>query len=310
MKTHNNIEHPYPKTYRPKRSCRQIAILLLASAMIVTLLLVVCALALQVVAVTTPFRNQDIGALSGLPHQEVTLTTADGLQISGWYIPGRRSQAIILVHGIHANRAFLIPQAHLLAQAGYPLLMIDLRGHGLSQGHELTYGYREALDVQAAVDYLLSRPEIEKVGAFGHSLGGAAVVQAAARDERLQAIVVQSSYSSLSLATEEAYETFTVLPRWPFASLIISLSQLRLGMNLDQVNSATALAAMPPRPVLIIHGAEDTLFRPHHAQMMFDSAPEPKSLFMVEGVGHNNPIFGHEAEYNSRLLNFFDEALR
>jgi fermentation-respiration switch protein FrsA (DUF1100 family) len=141
-------------------------------------------------------------------------------------------------------------------------------------------------------------------------LGGAAVVHAAAGDERLKAIVVQSSYSSLPLVIEESFEKYSVLPRWPFAPLIIGLAEFRLGMKIDQVDSARDLATMSTRPVLIIHSADDPLFPPHHAQALFAAANEPKELLTVAGVGHVNPIFGDEAGYKARLLDFFERAFR
>lgn len=290
------------------RSCLKPIGCLLAGGITAFLLLAMCAIVLQVFLITTPWRNGEIGHCADLVCEDVTLATSDGLQISAWYVPGWRDEGIVLVHGIHANRTFLMPEATLLAEAGYHLLMIDLRGHGRSQGNELTYGYREARDVQAGVDYLLTVPEVNKVGALGHSLGGAAVAQAAANDERLQAIVVQSSYSRLSQVVEERFDHYALLPKWPFAPLIVGLAELRLGLEIERIDSIRALTTMSPRPVLIVHSTDDNLFRPDHAQMLYDAAPEPKSLLLVEGVGHINPIFGDEAAYKMQVLEFFNKT--
>ncbi len=265
---------------------------------------------LQAVKLTTPVRDRQIGSPTDLAYRDVTLQTVDGLTLAGWYVPGTRAEAIVLVHGIHANRAYLLPQARILAAAGYGLLLIDLRGHGYSEGQMLTYGYDEALDVQAAVDYLSALPEVRRVGVIGHSLGGAAVVRAAARDERIEALVVQSSYSSLQRAIEDGFDNFAWLPRWPFAPLVVALAQLRTGLRAREVDSAHDLATMSPRPVLIIHGADDTLFPVQHAYRMYAAAQAPKTLWVVHGVPHVNPIAGHEDEYKEKILAFFEDALK
>jgi pimeloyl-ACP methyl ester carboxylesterase len=272
------------------------------------LLLAACAIYLQVIFLTRPYRVGDIGTLPGLSYQDVSLTTTDGLTISAWYVPGTQPNGVVLVHGIHANRAYLIPQALILAEAGYHLLLIDLRGHGHSGGEEMTYGYREALDVQAAVDYLLALPEVKQVGLLGHSLGAAAAVREAAGDPRVKAIVIQSSYSSLPAAVEDAFDNFTVFPKRFFAPLIVGLAQYRTQVEIGQVDSARDLATMPARPVLIIHNLDDGLFPFHHAQTMYDAAQDPKQLWAVQGVGHINPIVGHETEYKERILKFFADA--
>ena len=270
--------------------------------------LTVGSLYLQVVYLTTPVRNRDIGTPAGLPYEDVTLTTADGLEISGWYIPDTRPEAIVLVHGIHANRAYLLPQATILSDAGYHLMLIDLRGHGHSEGALLTYGDNEALDVEAAVDYLLALPAVEQVGVLGHSLGAAAVVRAAATDERMKAIVIQSSYSSLSQAVEDSFENFSILPRWPFAPLIIALAEFRTGLKVGQISSSRDLALMQPRPVFIIHSTGDNVFPLHHAQQMYQAANEPKDIWLVEGLPHINPITGNETAYQEKMLHFFATA--
>jgi len=267
----------------------------------------VLAAALQFRHLLVPFRVPYTGPLN-LPHQDVTVTTTDGVDISGWYIPGTRPEGIVLVHGVHANRGYLIPQAEILAGAGYHVLLIDLRGHGYSGGRLMTYGYREALDVRAAVDYLLALPEVEQVGVLGHSLGGAAVVRAAATDDRIQAVVVQSSYSSLSQAIDESFQNYSVFPKRPFAPLFISLAEIIVGAQVSDVDSARDLATMSPRPVLIIHSVDDNLFPLHHAETMFQAAQEPKELWTVTGLGHVNPMIQHEEAYRDEILTFFADA--
>lgn len=275
-----------------------------------TLILLIGAYVLitQVVLLTTPQRNEAIGQCPFFACEDVTFITSDDLMISAWYVPGQRTTGIVLVHGIHANRVFLLPEATVLAEAGYHVLMIDLRGHGRSEGNLLTYGYQEALEVRAGVDFLLTQPGVEQVGVLGHSLGGSAVVRAAAADERIGAVAVQSTFSSLSLAADEIFERSTTLPEWPLKPLFLSLLGWRVGVSIHHIDSAHALAAMSPRPLFIAHSLHDDLFGPHHAQTLYDAAPEPKHLLLVEGVGHINPILGDEAAYKTEILDFFEMA--
>lgn len=264
----------------------------------------------QVQAFVTPVRNSRLDLPAGvkLPYEEIRLTTADGLELSGWYVPGTKPEAIILVHGINANRTALAPQALILNEAGYRLVMFDLRGHGRSEGAEVTYGYREAFDVQAAVEYLAARPEVERIGGLGSSLGGAAVARAAALDPRLEAVVIENSYSSLPDAVEDAFDDFSVFPKWPFAPLLIKLAEQRVGIDVGQVDSARDLATIYPRPVLIIHSGSDHLFPLRHAQKMYEAAHSPKELWVVENIGHEGPVIGGEAAYRERVVSFFERA--
>ena len=243
----------------------------------------------------------------GLAYKDVTLTTNDGLKISGWYIPGTQPNAVVIVHGIWANKQAIMPATVMLAEAGYHVLAIDLRGHGASEGEQLSYGYYEALDVQAGADYLLALPNVEKVGVMGYSLGGAAVVRAAATDERIQAVVVESSFSSLADAVGDSFSQHTSLPSWPFAPLLVRAAERKLGLTVEQINSASDLASMPARPVLIIHGSDDELFPVQHAHKLYEVAQEPKDLWIIEGLKHDYPI-KYKDEYQKRVLKFFKDA--
>lgn len=264
----------------------------------------------QIEVLATPVRHSIAQTPTDfdLPYQEVTLTSADGLKLAAWYIPGKQPNAIILIHGINANRTVMLPTASLLAEAGYSLLLIDLRGHGESEGHLNSYGYREAWDVQAGVDYLSALPEVERIGIIGTSLGGAAVARAAASDPRLEAVVIQVSYSSLPDAVEDAFNDFVIFPKWPFAPLIVTLTERRVGVKIGQVDSARDLATLAPRPVLIIHTTDDHLFPLHHATKMYNAARQPKDLWIIEGMGHGDPALSHTEEYQARVVGFFEKA--
>jgi len=259
----------------------------------------------------TPFRNPVTGIpdeLGDRPYQDITLQTQDGLSISAWHIDGPRSEAIILVHGIHANRRAMMAEARILAGAGYQLLMLDLRGHGNSDSAKMTYGYDEAWDVVAAVDYLAVHPNVSQIGILGTSFGGASVARAAAYDNRLQAVVIQSSFSSLPQALEDAFDDLSPLPAWPFAPIMIFIGQKRLGLDIEQVNSARDLAKVSPRHLLIIHGVHDHLFPVEHAQAMYNAANEPKTLWLVEDMGHINVAIVKPEQFQAHVLPFFENS--
>lgn len=71
---------------------------------------------------------------------------------------------------------------------------------------------------------------------------------------------------------------------------------------------ARDLALMSPRPVLIIHSADDAMFPLRHARQMYEAAQGPKELWVVSGLPHVNPIAGNEEEYKKRVIAFLDGA--
>jgi dipeptidyl aminopeptidase/acylaminoacyl peptidase len=296
--------------FSPNTYWRRLTGFTIAVSGLAVVFLLACLVHKHVVVFTSPHRNTrvELPDNQNISAADITLTTVDGLEIAGWHIAGTQSKAIIVVHGIDTNRTAVLPEAESLAQAGYHILLIDLRGHGLSEGNQNSYGYREALDVVAAVEYAASLPGVDHIGAVGTSLGGAAVARAATLDSRLEAVVITSSFSSLPEAVTDAFDNMALLPTWPFAPLIVFLAERRVGVDIAQVNSARDLATLSPRAVMIIHGTADDLFPVYHAQKMFESAGQPKTLWLIEGLGHENPAVGREAEYQTRVTSFFEQA--
>src|SRR6266545_6092883 len=101
-------------------------------------------------------------------YENVTITTADGMRLSGWYVPSRNGAAIIALHGSGGNRTATLEHGAMLARHGYGVLLLDLRGHGNSGGH-VALGWDANLDIDAALAYLRSRPDVdrERIGALG-----------------------------------------------------------------------------------------------------------------------------------------------
>ncbi len=91
----------------------------------------------------------------------------------GSYSERKGAGAIILMHGVRANRLSMLDRARFLSHAGYAVLLVDFQAHGESTGEHITFGYLESRDAQAAVRFLRANAPDEKIGVIGVSMGGA-----------------------------------------------------------------------------------------------------------------------------------------
>lgn len=112
---------------------------------------------------------------------------------------GGRRPAVVIVHGDEGLTQALKARARQLAGQGYVVLAVDLyRGesaHDLMDAHILGRGVpddRALADLKAAVDYLMSRPDVrpDAVGILGEELGGGYALDAALADRRIRAAVI------------------------------------------------------------------------------------------------------------------------
>jgi uncharacterized protein len=156
---------------------------------------------------------------SGQPLPQIAFTTADGLRLSGWYIKPQNGVTIIVQHGWQATSKTMLPIGLMLARHGFGVLMFDFRGHGNSQPAQVTLGLTEINDTNAAVAFLLSQPETQKIGLVGISMGAATGILAAAENEHIQAIAAEASFAELKDEVGIGIERQTPLPGWPLDCL-------------------------------------------------------------------------------------------
>ena len=227
-----------------------------------------------------------------LPYEDVCLLTQDGVRLQAWFVPHPAGDmSVVIGHGLGANKSNFMPLVDLWHGLGYNVLIFDFRGHGHSEGHTVTFGAREKYDVRAAVDYLASRADLSagKIVGYGVSFGGAALIQAAAEDRRIRALVVDSAFADIETMAKNVVALVRFVP--PFLQGVISrvgiiFVNLELGFDIRQASPQQAISQLKGQPVLIIHGQQDTLIPWEESKRLYRAAPEPKSCYWVKSAGH------------------------
>jgi uncharacterized protein len=203
----------------------------------------------------------------GLPAEDVTLATADGLRLGAWWIPAESERgALVFAHGNAGNIGDRLDFAAFFRGHGLSVLLFDYRGYGRSDG---TPGERGThLDMDAAVAFVASRGfGPARTVLYGESLGGAVAIAAAVR-HRPAALVVASTFTSVPDVAHVHY------PWAPRALVHIGYDSLRL---MPQVSC----------PVLVLHGPDDRIIPFAMGEALFHAAREPKRFARLVG-DHND----------------------
>ena len=254
-------------------------------------------------------------ASQGAPAGEA-LTSADGVRLAGWYVPaasgvGPTGPTVVLAHGWSSNKSNLLDRAALLHDA-YNLVLIDFRNHGQSEASLTTQGVREAGDVRAIVDWLEATKGPDRVALLGVSMGGASVLGAADGDERIDAVVIESTHATLANAIVARLERggYPLAVPGSWATLLGTL--MRTGEDVSSADPVQAIARLDERPVLIISGDQDTSIGPDDPQDLLAAATDagsPATLEMCAGAGHTeSPEVCNEA-YGAWVLGFLERVL-
>jgi dienelactone hydrolase len=246
----------------------------------------------------TPVQAVDLGR----PAQEVRLRTADGLTLAGAYVPSLNGAAVITF-----PREWTARQARLLADAGYGVLLLDMRGYGDSEGDVNRFGWGSTADVDAAVAWLRARPDVVdgRVGGFGSSVGGEQMIEAAAGNAGLRAVA--SEGAGERSVRETLLYGVRAAPSLPMAAVQTAAVAVLSGdappPSLDEL-----ARRISPRSLFLIYAGEGgggEELQPHY----FAAAGEPKAIWRVERAGHTAGLSAAPEEYERRLIQFFDGAL-
>ena len=243
------------------------------------------------------------------PHREVRIAMKDGGEVAAWYIPSRNGAAAVLIHGSSGNRARVADRARMLARHGYGVLALDLPGNGESDGRSSGVGWTAQPGIEAALDFLSARPEVERdrIAGFGVSLGGEVLLEAASRDTRLAAVLSDGAARSTIGSDLNA-------PDGPAG--LLQRAQLQMGLHLIRAVSGTRPAPplenlvgrIAPRPVLLVasgHGAEVEANRVYR-----DAAGASAGLWVIPEAGHTGGLQSRPEQYERRTIGFLDRALR
>lgn len=237
-----------------------------------------------------------------VPYQDVTLTTQDGLELAAWYTPSQNGSVILVAHGHVAARWNYMHS--LFAQQGYGVLSWDFRAHGESKGDTCTLGYYETLDVEAALDYLLAQPNIEHIGAWGGSMGGAATLLAAERRPEIEAVISDSTFTTMPDSIKKRTRI------QPLQAFIFLFAEQMTGIQIEDIDPLSAIDALAPRPVLIIYGEADSIVPNDAGALLYAAAGEPRELWSLPEIEHMQVYRTFPEEYTQRVTAFFDHAFQ
>lgn len=235
--------------------------------------------------------------------------SAEDVTVHGWAAPGAPgSGVVLLLHGIRSDRRQMAERALWLQGLGYSVVMIDLPGHGESSGARISFGHREARGADLAMGYIAGAFPGEKVGVIGVSLGAAALMLSTSA-EKADAIVLESMYATIEEALANRLRQ-RLGPAAPLvAPLLLRQLPLRLGITSEQLRPIDRLAQLQV-PVLIAAGAADRHTTVAETRRLFDRANEPKRLWILSAVGHEDLHHSAASEYQGRVGRFLAVHLR
>jgi uncharacterized protein len=260
----------------------------------------------------------------------------------------KRWPVLIICHGAGEFKENYFELCELLASRGVATLAIDMHGHGQSAGERYYVYMRQwVADVQAAIDFLLTHPNIDgvKIGAFGLSSGGTAILEAAMVDPRLKALVALDATvrNSLPLTMSIPLQILLFLGKikmlFTKKDLRIPLAKMSGGLHLASDPDLDKKLQADPRaleaynsfpfpgaaqaffvntikrvsriaiPTLVLWGEDDQVDPPETGRLLFAALTCKKKLHIIPGNGHVGHLDRHKDKVFSLTADWMLENL-
>lgn len=224
--------------------------------------------------------------------------------------PGLARHGLVLCHGFPtgpggaatAGRTYPHLADRIAADTGWVVLALNFRGTGESEGDFSLGGW--VADLRSAVDYMVQHTDVDSVYLAGFSTGGALALCAAGEDERVGGVAAFSApadfdnWAADPKAFLEHSRRVGVVRQTGFPTDVAAWSR-----ELHDIRPLNLIGKLPPRPVLLVHGADDDVVSVMDARALADAADGEPELRVLAGAGSR---LRHDPRAIAVLLGWLD----
>jgi pimeloyl-ACP methyl ester carboxylesterase len=193
---------------------------------------------------------------------------------------------IFILHGYMLNKETMIGWAFFLAQSGYRVVLVDIRGHGQSTGDSVSFGKHETEDFRQLLDYLTAHNLCDdNVGVLGYSYGADLALHWAAHDSRVRTVVAIAPFDDPRDAIERFSREMKIHITRGAVEKATVLAAAKMDINWSDWTGEAALRQIHV-PVLLIGGGKDTISRPADVAAMQHAAAGEISVIEIPKANH------------------------
>jgi len=239
-----------------------------------------------------PYREQMVAWVKqtrALKHEEVSVTSFDGLKLYGKYYeyaPGAPIE--LMFHGYRGSaEKDLSGGVQRCFSLGRSVLLVDQRTSCKSEGNVISFGINESRDCLTWIDFIIERfGSDSKIILTGISMGAATVMIAAGKElpPNVIGVLADCGYSSAKAIIQKTIREMKLPPTllYPFVKLGAKIFG---HFDLEETSPVEAIKNCKI-PIIFIHGEADDFVPCDMSREVYEACPSPKLLFTVPEAGH------------------------
>jgi uncharacterized protein len=238
---------------------------------------------------------------------DCTLVSADDLLLTARVFDQCAKTWVICLHGYRSDgQSDCQGPAEKFWQAGYNVLVPDLRAHGQSEGKEIGLGWLDRLDLLLWIDKVLEKDNQCRIYLYGLGMGAATLLLASGEvmPEQVSGLIADSSYTSVYSGIRSSLPQFSRLPIKRFLRIANRYSKQLVGYPFLQI-SVTRQIGSNHLPVLFLHGESDSFLAVSESNTLMEATAGEKQQIIFPGMGHLQAVTD-APEYWPKVLDFIN----
>ena len=260
------------------------------------------------------YENEIIGFIKKvrqLPHEDVEITSFDGLKLRGKYYEYAPNAPIeLMFHGYRGNSESDLSGGVLRCFAlGRSVLLVDHRASGRSEGKVISFGVNESKDCLKWLDFLNNKFENAKIILSGISMGASTILMASGKDlpKNVIGVIADCGYTSPKEIIKTVIKQMKLPPNlaYPFVKLG---AKIYGKFNLEEDSPIEAVKRCKV-PIIFFHGDVDDYVPYEMSVKNYNACVSRKKLVTVKGAGHGLAYIVDPDEYLKELNEFFTPLL-
>nr|WP_280927701.1 alpha/beta hydrolase [Lactobacillus sp. ESL0679] len=240
----------------------------------------------------------------------------DKYRLDANYIPSKNSRkTAIVLPGYMDVKENMGKYDALFHELGYNTLTPDPRAQGKSQGKYIGYGWVEKADVKKWINRVLAKNgQNQQIVVFGVSMGGATTMMVSGLQlpKQVKAFVEDCGYTSVKDEIEheaKALYNMPAFPRFPLVEILSGINRVKVGYFLKDGSSINQLQ-QNHRPMLFIHGGNDTFVPTKMVYSNYRATKGPKELWVAPKSKHAHSYEDHPQAYKAHVSKFLAQYVK
>lgn len=246
--------------------------------------------------------------------KDVYITTSNNgkLKLHAYEIINSQNSDIwaIVIHGYSGQGKDMTYYAQEFYNRGYNVLVVDLRGHGQSEGNYIGMGWHDRLDIIDWSNYLINKNSDCKIILHGVSMGGATVMMTTGENlpQNIRVAIEDCGYTSIWDEFEMQLKELYNLPAFPVLNAASSVCQIKAGYKIEE-GSSIEQVKKSKIPTLFIHGEKDSFVPFEMLEKVYEAASCKKEKLVIEGAAHAESVSVNPKLYWETIEKFIKENI-